>query len=173
MYGSGEYRDEIKDKEYLFGMMLKHLTKEVASSSFVIEFRNLSNALWGYKFFRENGYFPINWLRVRNSLHSQKSAEERFSPSRIRQIKKGLKNGATVEKAQTKEEIQEFSQMLRKVYSIHIRKHFPSIDFFQHLEKVLIEHGEANIFILRYNGKVIGGSACIYSCKDVFLWFEG
>ena len=35
----------------------------------------------------------VNWLRVRNSLHSMKKTEDRFSPSRIRQIKKGLKNG--------------------------------------------------------------------------------
>ena len=74
----------------------------------MIEFRNLDNALFGYKYFRANGYFPINWLRVRNSLHSQHSVEERISPSRIRQIKKGLKNGAKVEEAHSIEEIEEY-----------------------------------------------------------------
>lgn len=35
----------------------------------------------------------------------RRKVEERFSPSRIRQIKKGLKNGAQVREARTKEEI--------------------------------------------------------------------
>lgn len=173
VFGEGEYRDDILDKEYLFGEMLKYLTKEVSKTSFIIEFRNLNNALWGYKYFRENHYFPINWLRVRNSLHSQQRAEERFSTSRLRQIKKGLKNGAIVEEATTSEDIKAFSQMLRKVYSIHIRKHFPNIDFFQHLEQQLIQGNKAKIFIVRYKGKVIGGSACIYSNNQVYLWFSG
>jgi hypothetical protein len=61
--------------------------------------------MFGYKSFRDNQYIAINWLRVRNSLHSVEKVEERFSPSRIRQIKKGLKNGAQVREARTKEEI--------------------------------------------------------------------
>ena len=31
--------------------------------SFLIEFRNLENPLFGYKAFRKNNYFAINWLR--------------------------------------------------------------------------------------------------------------
>lgn len=134
VYGTGEYLlEDTTDKEAIFGEMLEHLTTEVLRDSFMIEFRNLDNALFGYKHFRANGYFPINWLRVRNSLHSQKTAEERFSPSRIRQIKKGFRNGAKVEEAHSVEEIQEFSHMLYKIYSSHIRKHFPHIEFFRHM----------------------------------------
>ena len=55
-----------------------------------------------------------DWLRVRNSLHSSKKAEDRFSPSRLRQIKKGLKNGAKVEEAHTTDEIRDFSRMMHK-----------------------------------------------------------
>ena len=142
-------------------------------SRFIIEFRNLGNALWGYKYFRENDYFPINWLRVRNSLHSQKTAVERFSPSRLRQIKKALKNGATVEEAHTPKEIREFAKLLHKFYAGHIRKHFPNMEFFFQMEKFLIQKQEAKIFIVRYKGKVIGGSTCIYSNNNAYLWFSG
>ena len=123
--------------------MLEHLTTEVLRDSFMIEFRNLDNALFGYKYFRANGYFPINWLRVRNSLHSQHSVEERISPSRIRQIKKGLKNGAKVEEAHTVEEIRDFSRMLHKVYSSRIRRYFPANDFFRHMNSMLIRGKQA------------------------------
>ena len=130
IYGTGEYLIAEADKERIFGEMLEHLTTEALRNSFLIEFRNLENAMFGYKYFRSNRYFPVNWLRVRNSLHGIENAEQRFSPSRIRQIKKGLKNGAKVDEARTVEEIREFSNMLRHLYSSRIRKHFPNIIFF-------------------------------------------
>jgi hypothetical protein len=174
VYGTGEYLlEDTTDKEAIFGEMLEHLTAEVLRDSFMIEFRNLDNALFGYKHFRANGYFPINWLRVRNSLHSQKTAEERISPSRIRQIKKGLRNGAKVEEAHSVEEIQEFSHMLYKIYSSHIRKHFPHIEFFRHMEERLMHSDQGKIFIVRYKEKIIGGAACIYSGDSAYLWFSG
>ena len=173
IYGTGEYLDENADKEAVFGEMLEHLTTEVLRNSFMIEFRNLDNSLFGYKYFRANGYFPVNWLRVRNSLHSQTKTEERFSPSRIRQIKKALKNGAKVNEAHTIEEIHEFSHMLHKVYSSHIRKHFPNIDFFHHMEERLLRSDQGKIFIVRSKQKIIGGSACIYSGNNAYLWFSG
>lgn len=173
IFGTGEYFDDSIDKEAIFGEILEHLTTEVLRDSFMIEFRNLPNALFGYKHFRANGYFPINWLRVRNSLHSQPRAESRFSTSRLRQIKKGLKNGAYVEAARSAEEIHDFSRMLHKVYSSHIRKHFPDTNFFRNMEEQLLRNDQGKIFIVRYKEKIIGGSACIYSGDSAYLWFSG
>lgn len=173
IYGAGEYMDDTQDKEAIFGEILEHLTTEVLRNSFLIEFRNLENAQFGYKYFRQNSYFPINWLRVRNSLHSIDLPEDGFSPSRIRQIKKGLKAGAVVEEVHTPEEIREFSQMLYHVYSSHIRKHFPNIDFFFHMNTQLTHNNQAKIFIVRYKEKIIGGSTCVYSGNTAYLWFSG
>lgn len=105
--------DEEQNKEDLFGEILEHLTNEVLCKSFLIEFRNLENPLFGYKAFRKNNYFAINWLRVRNSLHS-KAPYERLSMSRRRQINKALRNGAIMEIADNEKDIQDFSRMLKK-----------------------------------------------------------
>lgn len=172
VYGAGEYFDDTADKEAIFSDMLQRLTDEALRDSFLIEFRNLENPMFGYKSFRENQYFAINWLRVRNSLHSIDKVESRFSPSRIRQIKKGLKNGAQVREARTMEETLSFANMLRHVYSSKIRRHFPNINFFLHLESQLKEE-QSKIFIVTYKEKIIGGSACIYSDKSAYLWFSG
>lgn len=173
VYGAGEYFDEHADKEYLFSEMLQRLTDEALREAFLIEFRNLNNSMFGYKAFRKNSYFAINWLRVRNSLHNIKETEERFSPSRIRQIKKGLKNGAQIREARTTEEIKSFARMLHNVYSNKIRRHFPSMDFFQQLEAQMVEDQRGRIFIVTYKEKIIGGSACIYSDDSAYLWFSG
>lgn len=173
VYGTGEYFTDSLDKETLFNYILKQLTNEALRNTFLIEFRNLENAMFGYKCFRENHYFAINWLRVRNSLHNINRVEERFSLSRIRQIKKGLKNGAEVREAHTPEETLNLANMLRNVYSSKIRRYFPNIKFFHHLESHLTKKEQSKIFIVTYKEKIIGGSACIYSDDNAYLWFSG
>lgn len=173
VYGTGEYFDETVDKEFVFSEMLQRLTDEALRDAFLIEFRNLENSLFGYKAFRKNHYFPITWMRVRNSLHNDKPTEARFSPSRIRQIKKGLKNGAEAREAHSKEEIRAFAQMLHKNYSSKIRRHFPSREFFEHMEDEMTASNQSKIFIVTYKDKIIGGSACIYSEDSAYLWFSG
>lgn len=115
VYGTGEYFDDTADKEAIFSELLQRLTDEALRNAFLIEFRNLNNAKFGYKFFRQNRYFAINWMRVYNSLHSVEDVKERFSPSRLRQIRKGLKNGAQVREAHSMEEIMELAR-LRNTY---------------------------------------------------------
>lgn len=173
VYGAGEYFVDESAREFVFEEMLQRLTDEALRACFMIEFRNLDNAMFGYKYFRSRGYFSINWMRVYNSLHSVGRVEERFSPSRIRQVKKGLLNGAEVREAHTSEEIGEFARMLHRNYSSKIRRHFPSMDFFQQMEHYLIGRGRNRIFIVTYKGKIIGGSACIYSDDTAYLWFSG
>lgn len=159
--------------EEVFGEMLEHLTQEASRSCFLIEFRNLNNALFGYRCFRSNGFFPVNWLRVRNSLHHPHDLEERISPSRLRQVKKGLQNGAVVSEAHTDEEIRRFSKMLHHVYSSRIRRYFQARDFFRHMHRMLIKGQQAKIFLVKYKEKIIGGSVCIYSGDNAYLWFSG
>ncbi len=171
IYGTGEYFTE-QNQEEIFGSMLRHLTHHVLRHCFLIEFRNLDNALFAYKYFRENHYFPINWLRIHNSLHS-KAPEERLSNSRKRQIKRALDNGATMHTAETEEEILTFAKMLKKNYSSNIRKYFPGIRFFLLLVQQNSSKEIGKIFIIKFKGKIIGGSVCLFSNQDAYLWFSG
>lgn len=173
VYGSGDYFNEQTDRETVFAELLEHLTDEALRESALIEFRNMESALFGYKAFKENRYFAINWLRVHNSLHSVDEVEERFSPSRIRQIKKGLRNGAEVRETHNPDEIHAFARMLRHIYSSKVRRHFPSQEFFLHLENQMMAKEQSKIFIVTYKDKIIGGSACLYSEDCAYLWFSG
>lgn len=173
VYGSGEYLDETINREDIFGELLEHLTNEVLASSFFVEFRNLDTPLFGYKYFRDNQYFSVNWLKVRNSLHSQTKPEERISVSRRRQIKKGLKSGAEVYPTTDKNEILAFSKMLKKNYSSKLRKHFPSIEFFENFNEITAPKRMGKTFIVKYKDKIIGGSVCAYAKDNAYLWFSG
>lgn len=173
IFDCGEYFDNNIDKELVFNEMLQRITDDALRDCFLIEFRNLREPIFGYKTFRNNHYFSVNWLRVRNSLHGLQHTEERFSASRIRQIKKGLKNGAEVREAHSATDIQAFAQMIRRNYSSKIRRHLPARELFQNLENEMMQGDNSRIFIVTYKGKIIGGSACIYSEKDAYLWFSG
>jgi len=173
IYGCGKFDADNNNKEQAFELLLGYLSKEVIRSSFLIEFRDLEDPKFGYRSFTKNHYFPINWLKVHNSLHGDITVEQRLSSSRLRQIKKGLRNGAIVEEAQSDDDVMEFSRMLRHVYSSHIRKYFPDKAFFHHLYKKWHESGKTKIFIVRYKDKIIGGSVCLYSGNNAYLWFSG
>ncbi len=54
-----------------------------------------------------------------------------------------------------------------------IRRHFPSRVFFLRMEEEMMKGEQSKIFIVTYKDKIIGGSACIYSEDNAYLWFSG
>ena len=171
IFGTGEYFDDTYSQEELFGLMLEHLTGEVLKDCFLIEFRNLPTALFGYKHFRRNRYFPVNWIRVYNSLHSL-SPEKRLENKRKRQINRALKQGATLQEAQTEEDKAMFLQLLKRHYSSKLRKHFPHLQLFQLLTQENPERKPSRTFLVKYKNRIIGGSFCMYSDERAYLCFS-
>lgn len=170
VYGTGEYFPSSYKKEEIFRELLARFTSIFKERAFLLEFRNLKEPLFGYRYFREYGYFPIRWLRVRNSVHGN-CIDKWMSISRKRQISRGLKNGAEMDVARTEQEVKDFFNLLRRYYSSKIYRYLPDIDFFLSLQKQSSER--AKIFIIRYKGRIIGGSVCLFSDKDAYLLFSG
>ena len=171
IFGAGEYFSDIHPQEELFGLMLEHLTNEVLKDCFLIEFRNLPTALFGYKHFRRNKYFPINWIRVYNSLHNL-SPEERLENKRKRQINRSFKYGVTLQEAQSEEYKNTFLQLLKRNYSSKWRKHFPDTKVFHLLTQGRTTGNISRIFTVKYKNRIIGGSFCMYSCDRAYLCFS-
>ena len=171
IYRCGDYFDTNFDKEEIFGEMLEYITREVIQQAFLIEVRNIEQPLFGYKYFKQNHYFPISWLRVYNSLHSL-PPKDRLSPVRKRQINKAIQRGVTTQLVKTEEELEAFLKLLKKAYRSKISKHFPDFNFFRLL--MLQNHQEetAQAFIVKHKDKIIGGSFCIYSGNNTYLWFS-
>ncbi len=172
VFGNGEYFEDNSDKEELFGLLLEHLTRDVLEDCFLIEIRNLSSPLFGYKHFRRNHYFPINWLRVYNSLHSLPPTE-RLEPSRKRQINRALKNGIHIKPAESKDEKNAFLKILKRNYSSKLRKHFPDLRLFHLLTEQNGKKELSKIFLVKYKEKIIGGSFCMFSGDNAYLCFSG
>ena len=156
----------------LFSQMLEHLTREALQEAFLIEFRNLPSGLFGYKYFKQNNYFCINWLRIHNSLHSL-SPEERLDPSHRKKIQKAIRRGVYIQPSEQQEEINKFLQILKRNYSYKIRKHFPDLTLFQSLIQQSKERELAKVFLVKYKEKIIGGSFCMFSNNNAYLCFSG
>lgn len=172
VYGTGEYFSSRYKREEIFNEMLSYFTSRLGNDSFLIEFHNLEEPLFGYKYFRKNHYFPVKWLRVRNSIHHA-TIDKWMSPSRKRQIARGLQNGATMETAKSTEEVTEFFKMLKKYYSHKIYRYLPDLNFFLHLQAHPEQQHYGNIFLIRYKHKIIGGAVCLYSGDTAYLIFSG
>lgn len=114
VYGVGEYFNTERKREEIFNELLTYFTTLYKEGSFLLEFRNLEEPLFGYRYFRQNGYFPVRWLRVRNSIHHEQ-LDKWMSASRKRQIARGLKNGASIEIASSLEDIRAFFMMLKNI----------------------------------------------------------
>lgn len=173
VYGTGEYFGQRWKPEVVFGEILTYLTRYYGGYTWSMEFRNLENSLFGYRYFRQNGYFPVRWLRVRNSLHHHR-IDKWMSPSRRRQIQRGLDNGAIMEEARTEADIRSVFSMLERYYSSKIHRYLPDISFFLFLLAESSGGKElGKVFVVRHKNRIIGGSVCLFSGGYAYLLFSG
>ena len=78
-YGEGDYAEDVNSEE-VFGLLLEALVRRLRRRlCFFIEFSDVSRKMFGYKYFRSQGFFPIPWQEIHNSLHSM-DPHDRLQP---------------------------------------------------------------------------------------------
>ena len=53
-------------EEEIFSALLDKLMNEMKTRVFYVEIRNLGDPIFGYKAFRENRFFSIKWINIKN-----------------------------------------------------------------------------------------------------------
>lgn len=174
-FGTGEYFCLPEQRAEIFSAMLREVTRYVHRlGAAVMEFRNLNRALDGFGVFKQNGYFAVNWMSVRNDLAAVGNIEDVMSKSRLRQLRRGLRNGAQVAEATSEEDVRAFALMLKENYRHKLQRHFPNVDFFRQIMQHMSAGNRSKIFITTFHGKVIGGCVCLYSgARKAYVWFSG
>lgn len=163
--GEGVY-DMPERKDELFGAMLSALTAEMQGRALYIEFSHLSKKMFGYKQFHDNGYFPVKWMSVHNSLHS-KSPEERVGARTLRRIEHGLRRGAAVSEVSSEDDFAAFMSLMRAHHISKPKRYIPDKRFF----RGLMDSGRGKLFVTKYKGMTIGCCACAYSEGNAYLWY--
>ncbi len=96
------------------------------------------------------------------------TATHTMTEQRIRQVKKALKNGVEIVLATSEQEIQDWYQILSRLYRTKVRTPLWSEAFFLHF----YSSGVGKYLLVKYQDKVIGGMMCpILNNKAIYEWF--
>lgn len=175
MLGEGVYVGEkdiatphfdYKSKNILFSMMIHALTQQLSGRSMYMEVSHLSQKMFGYAPLRAEGYFPVKWMNVHNSLHS-KTPEERIMPRQLEHVTQAIERGVETHEVKTDEDFKAFTRLMRRHYWLKLRRYLPDNAFF----KGMMDEGHCKILLTTYKGKTVGCSVMVYSEGDAYLWY--
>ncbi len=169
VYGIGDYEKGIEnqDKEEIFGMMLNQLTRRFRRHlCLYVEFSDITPKMFGYRFFRNNEYFPVPWQEIHNSLHN-KAPKERLSEKQLRRIEKLEHLGVQSKSITTEEEFKHFYKLLHSFYQVKFSRFIPPREQFIQLWKSY----KAHLLVTTYKNKIIGGCVLAFSEQDAYLWY--
>ena len=166
--GEGVYDETSSYKrEELFSLMVSALTQKLNKRALFIEVSNLSTKMFGYKELRSNGYYPINWISIHNSLHRH-APEERITEKLQHRIDHIHQRGVTTEIVNNETDFKAFSRLLRKHHILKPKRYIPDDIFF----RKLLAGNNGNLFVTKYRKKVIACAAVVYSEGDAYLWYS-
>ena len=101
-------------------------------------------------------------------IHVHCSAQHRLSERRQRELKRAIKNGATVAEAQTEQEIRDWYQILHRLYREKVRTPLFSEEFFLRFYR----NGVGKYLLVKYQGKIIGGMMCpVLEGRAIYEWY--
>lgn len=166
VYGEGEYGEGV-NREHVFGLMLNAVTSRFSHRACLyIEFSDMSTKMFAYKHFRRNGYFPIAWQEIHNSLHSM-PPDERISPKILDKVNDSKKRGVATTIVADEDGLQKAYKLLKNHFRLKSRRMVPSVTMFRQLMK----SSHCKIFLTTYKNRAIGCCVCLYSGKDAYLWY--
>lgn len=91
-----------------------------------------------------------------------------MSEQRERQVKKAIKNGATIVQATAEKEIGDWYQILQQLYRTKVRTPLFRKDFFLRFYR----ESRGIYLLVKYQDKVIGGMMCpILNTKAIYEWY--
>ena len=139
-------------------------TRSTGLSPIYIETRNFHDYSKWKSVFGTNGFA----YQPHYDIHVHCNAQHQMSEQRIRQVKKALKNGATICEAQSEQEIRDWYRILSRLYRTKVRTPLFSEEFFLRFYRE-----NRGIYILvKFQGKVIGGMMCpILNNKAIYEWY--
>ncbi len=163
IYGEGVYSQKCESKQEIFDLLLKKLYTLFDFTHTMIEVRNLGNQSFAYETLSKMNFFPRRDIRVYLSLHSNHHTK-RISRTYRTYIRKAQSRGVTFSLATDPEEIVSVLKLLRLYYISKIKRHLPPLPY---LKALLIDDGgklssRARMFVVRYKGRPIGCSICLY-----------
>ncbi len=148
--------------------LLEALKRYARGKAIFIEFRNFFDCTPLHEAFESCGFRFRPHLNYLVKTDSVEAAKGRLSSNRRRQIKTSLAAGAVATEAESEEDVIAMYSILEKLYREKVKKPLPGVDLFLSMWRSL----SAKVFVVKYNGEVVGGSiGPVYRNKVLYQWY--
>jgi serine/alanine adding enzyme len=153
-------------------LLLSGLINKVKNHSIFIQFRNFSDQGGNIEIFKENNFNHRDRLNLLLDTSNQETVRQNMSPSRLRQVRKGLGLGAQCVAPVNIDEVRDFYDILFDLYRKKVKKPLPAWDFFEQFYR-LSDKGKLGIIrLVKYNDRIIGGILCpVTPGKTIYEWY--
>ena len=136
----------------------------IANRPIYIESRNFYDYSKWKSIFETNGFA----YQPHYDIHVHCNDTHNMSERRQRELKRAIKNGATVVEAQTEQEIREWYQILSLLYREKVRTPLFSKEFFLTFYRQRV----GKYLLVKHDDKIIGGMMCpILENKAIYEWY--
>lgn len=147
----------LDNSELYLKRLLNEIKEGYKSKLIYLETRNYYDYTFFRSSFKESGFKYVPWLNFHLDTSSDIPViKKKMSSSRLRQVKKAIKNGAEWKEAKSIEEVSAFYEILQNLYKDKIKKPLFSKEFFLEFYKQKI----GKYLLVYFEGNVIGGIMC-------------
>lgn len=159
----------VKDENpEVYSGLLNELNKKMSSMAIYTEFRNFFDLSCKKKLFEKSGYQFNEHLNFLVSTSSIEDTKSRLSKSKVKQIKKTIKNGVGIVQANCIEDVKAFFEILNNLYKEKVKKPLAPFIFFQ---KFFEDKSLGKYLLIKKDDQVIGGIMCPVYRDKIYEWF--
>ena len=172
VYGGPLIAHSEMDRDGILDSMLKELIHQVKNQSIFIQFRNFFDWTEQKQVFLNNGFNKLERLNLLVDTSSEDTIRKQMSASKLRQVKKSIKEGAEVIQPENREQINKFYDILYSLYKYKVKKPLPDRSFFTSFYE-LSKRGELGVILLiKYKNQIIGGIVSpLHKGKTIYEWY--
>lgn len=148
--------------------LLNHLEQELSRRAIYIEVRNYSDYSVFKSVFKSAGFNYQPHLNFHVAITDVDSALKQLNSTKRRDVKLSRKEGAEWLEATEPDDVKSYYMLLEHLYKTKIKTPLFPLEFF---EKI-VQSRYGKLFIIKYQGDVIGGSVCVLlPGRTVYEWF--
>ncbi|HBK30641.1 MAG TPA: hypothetical protein DDZ78_03325 [Porphyromonadaceae bacterium] len=152
----------------IFNQLITRLVKEVRNKVFFIRYENIGDAIFGYKGFRENRFYSVKWINIRNSLQRKRKVWNQLSASRKNQVNRAKRKHVVLEELTSENKMPEIYQLIVETTDWRLINRFPPYLYFENFFHYYIKQNKGKILLARYQNKIIGGIILGFDKKTVY-----
>lgn len=163
--GGPELADDISPDE--LKSFLAGCRNVLKGRAIYVETRNFADYSKYKDVFAECGWEYEPHYNFKVDTSSIETVEANLGKSRKRDIRTSFRDGATIGQAESLDEVKELYGLLKSLYTAKVKTPLFPFEFFEKL--YLAPFGR--IFVVRYEGRVVGGTVCVCGGDTVYEWF--